>query len=527
MAHTRSASGAPPPGRDSNGRAKPACGVCLSRRLPAFSLGLYALGAVLAGCSTPIPPAPPDLKAVGPSFTQSGPHGSDVLEGATWRGFGDTVLESLIAQARAANLDVRIAQQRLRQTRAGSTAAVSRLLPTVAATGSASDQLTGLPDTRALRLAIDLSWELDVFGAARAAADAAELDALAADAGVATAQWLATTEVARQYIVWQGARIRLQQLQALLQAQQDTERLTRSRESNGLASRFDVIRAAGEVQSLAAQLPPLRALVTVTETQISVLLGQGSTAQPILNAQSAPTLPQVPLLKPGQPIELLQRRPDLRVAQQQLLAEAARLRESQADQWPRFFLAAVLGQQDLRLNGLDFSPARYSNVALAFTAPLFNAGRLRAAVERQSARERAATLQYERAVLVALQDVENSIVALAQERARSAALAAAVDNRREGLRHAQSLHREGQIDLLQLLDAQRGLLAAELAATESHTQRALGAVQLVKALGGGWYVDSAVAGATQPDTPPLAPPLSSSLPPTLAQSKAPSLSLNP
>lgn len=458
--------------------------------------------ATLAGCAKPTPPAPPAFPAASASFRQAQPLGSEALDAATWQGFGDPTLEALIAQACKANLDVRIAQQRVRQARAGSTAAASRLLPAVALTASVSDQRTGLPDevkrgspdTRAVRGAIDLGWELDVFGAARAAADAAELDALAADAGVVTAQWLASTEVARQYLVWQGARLRLQQLQALLQAQQDTERLTRSRQASGLASRFDLSRAAGEVQSLAAQLPPLQTLVAVTEAQILVLLGLSpGTELPALSRQSTPTLPQVPLLAPGQPIALLQRRPDLRVAQQQLLAEAARLRESQADQWPRFFLAAVLGQQDLRLNGLDLSPARYSNIALAFTAPLFNAGRLRAAVERQSARERAATLQYERAVLGALQDVENSLVALAQERERSALLAAAVDSRREGLRHAQSLHREGQIDLLQLLDAQRGLIAAELAATDSHTQRALGAVQLVKALGGGWYAAPAEA----------------------------------
>ena len=487
-----------------------ACGVRSNRWRYGLVLGLPALAAALtitlAGCGTPAPGAPPDLQAIGPSFTQSRTDGTEVLDAATWRGFGDPALEALIAQARAANLDVRIAQQRVRQARAGSTAAASRLWPTVAATGSASDQRTGLPaevkrgspDTRAFRGAIDLGWELDLFGAARAAADAAELDALAADAGVATAQWLATTEVARQYIVWQGGRLRLLQLQALLQAQQDTERLTRSRQASGLASRFDVARAAGETQSLAAQLPPLRTFVATTEAQINVLLGLSPSAVlPQLNIQGAPALPDVPLLTPGQPIELMQRRPDLRVAQQQLLAEAARLRESQADQWPRFFLAAVLGQQDLRLNGLDLSPVRYSHIALAFTAPLFNAGRLRAAVERQSARERVATLQVERAVLGALQDVENSLVALAQERDRSTALSAAVDSRREGLRHAQSLHREGQIDLLQLLDAQRGLIAAELAATDSHTQRALGAVQLVKALGGGWFSAPAVAASAK------------------------------
>lgn len=454
------------------------------------------LVSALAGCATSTPSTPPDPGLAGGRYLQSVADGVPSVDAATWQGFGDPALEALIAQARTANFDIRIAQQRVRQARAGSMAAASRLMPTISATASLSDQRSGLPsdfkraapDVRALRGALDLGWELDVFGAARAAADAAELDALAADAGVEVARWLATTEVARQYLVWQGARLRVQQLQALLQMQQDTERLIRSRESAGLSSRFDVTRAAADVQSLSAQLPPLQTLVAVTEAQIKVLLGLSPQAEvPVLARQVTPALPQVPVLNPGQPIELLQRRPDLRVAERQLLAEAARLRESHADQLPRFVLGAVLGQQDLRINGLNLSPVRYSNVALAFTAPLFNAGRLRAAVERQSARERTALLQYERAVLGALQDVENSLVALDQERERGDRLAAAVESRREGLRHAQSLHREGQIDRLQLLEVQRGLMAAELAATDSHTQRALGAVQLVKALGGGWY----------------------------------------
>ena len=490
------------------------------RSSSAAALAVLLLAA-LGGCATPKAPAPPDLTAIRDSFRQAPARGLDTLDAATWRGFDDPVLDELITRASTANLDVRIAQQRVREARAGADEAASRLWPTISATGSLSDQRTGLPvevkrampDTRALRGAANIDWELDVFGGARAAADAATLDALAADAGVQTAQWLACTEVARQYMVWQGARLRLQQLQALLQAQQDTERLTRSREVEGLASRFDVSRASGEVESLRAQLPPLRTLVAVTEAQISVLLGMSpSAALPQLSPQTVAKLPQVPLLHAGQPISLLQRRPDLRLAQQRLLAEAARLRESQADLWPKFFLAAVLGQQDLSLNGLNLSPSRYSNVALAFTAPLFNAGRLRAAVERQSALQRAATLQYERAVLGALQDVENSLLALAQERERSKALAAAVDSRQEGLRLAQSLYREGQIDLLQLLDAQRALIAAELTATDSQTQRALDAVQLVTALGGGWRTA---------ESPAAPPPLASSADSTARRSLQP------
>jgi len=282
-----------------------------------------------------------------------------------------------------------------------------------------------------------------------------------------------------------------------VQALKETERLTRSREAAGLASRFDVSRAEAETQTLAAQLPPLQTLIEVTLAQIKILVGVGPGVElKALNTQADAALPQVPSLSPGQPVELLQRRPDLRVAERQLMAESARLKESQADQWPRIVLGTALGQQDLRVNGLNLSPVRYSNVALAFTAPVFNAGRLRAAVERQSARERAAVLQYERAVLGALQDVENSLVALDQERARSTQLIAVVDSRRAGLGHARSLFREGQIDRLQLLEAERGLIAAELAAIDSHTQRALGAVQLVKALGGGWYATPAVASST-------------------------------
>jgi len=459
-------------------------------------LAFTLLAALLAGCGTPPAGQLPDPALLGERFSQSATMTAESLDAATWRGFGDAALEALIAQARSANLDVRIAQQRVRQARAGSIAAASRLLPTVSITGSVSDQRTGLPsdfkrtspDLQANRAGLDLGWELDIFGAAGAAADAAELDSLAADAGVAVAQWLATTEVARQYLTWLGARLRLQHLQALLDTQKETQRLSRSREAAGLASRFDVIHAEVETQTLAAQIPPLQTLIEVTQAQIKVLVGVGPSVELIaLSPQVSPSLPQVPTLSPGQPIELLQRRPDLQLAERQFLAESARLRESQAEQWPRFVLGAALGQQDLRVNGLNLSPVRYSNVALAFTAPLFNASRLRAAVERQSARERMAALQYERAALGALQDVENSLVALNQERARSQMLDAALESRREGLRHAQSLHREGQIDRLQLLEVQRGMLTAELAATDSHTQRALGAVQLVKALGGGWY----------------------------------------
>jgi len=458
---------------------------------------------MLSACAT-TESAQPDVSATQDAGFRQVSEQPPEIEGTWWRHFNDKALEALVQRAQSANHDVRIASQRVLQARAGQTAAASRLLPTVSVSASASDERTGLPeqvkqgkpDTRAYRGSLDLGWELDVFGAARASADAAELDALSAQEAVGVARWLVSSEVTRHYIVWQSARLRLARLEALLQAQRDTERLTRSRAGAGQSSQFDVTRATGEVQSLQAQLPPLKTLIEVTETQLAVLVGANPNRPlPELNRAVPPVLPSPPRMAAGQPAELLLRRPDLRLAQKQFMAETARLREAEADRWPKFFLAAAFGREDLKLNALDLSPVRYSTAALAFTMPLFNAGRLRAAVERQSAKERMATLQYEKAVLGAVKDVDDSLVALAQERDRSAALEAATQERRKGLRHAESLYREGQIDLLQLLDAQRAVLAAELSAIDGQTQLALNTVQLASALGGGWQ-DTATTAAT-------------------------------
>lgn len=469
------------------------------------------LGA-LGGCAATAPATPDVRSAQGSAFRHAAEQRNAAFDEAVWwANLGDPTLSALIAQAQSNNLDVRIALERVREARAGSAQAASRWLPSLAFTASASDERSGLPaavkqgspDTRAYRAALDLGWEIDVFGAARAAAQAADLDAQTAALGVDAALWLLHTELARQYLLWQGTRLRLETLERLLQAQRDTERLVRSRAALGQASRFDVSRAAGEVLALQAQLPPLRGLVSVIEHQIALLLGQSpGTPVQALNAHGPASLPTPAPMPVGLPLDLLQRRPDLRVAERRFLAEAARLREADADLWPKFFLAAVLGRQDLRLNGSDLSPVRFSQSALAFSLPLFNAGRLRAAVQRQDARQRVATLEYERAVLGALKDVEDSLVTLAQERQRGAALKGTVDEQRRALRHADALVREGQIDLLQRLDVQRALLAAELAETDSRLQTAVGSLQLFKALGGGWTAPGiAVVNSQKVSTP--------------------------
>ncbi|MDR7298237.1 NodT family efflux transporter outer membrane factor (OMF) lipoprotein [Pelomonas aquatica] len=436
------------------------------------------------------------------AFAQShAAQAEDAAAGAAWWAtWGDATLTALVDEALGANQDIAIALQRVAQARAGADAQASRLWPSLGVQAAASRSSSGLPapvkqgmpDTRALRAGLDVTWEIDLAGGVRAARDAAQADATAAAAGVQGARLLVASEVARQYFVLRSADERLRIVQALAKAQRDTASRVASRLREGQASAFDHDRARAEADALDAQVPALRVLVGTTQTQLAVLLGRSPSAR-VVDVDSSFAWPAVRAIAAGQPSELLRRRPDLVAAEARVGAEALRTAEARAQWWPKLFLSALVGRQDLRLNALDLAPVHFSNVALALAMPIFNAGRTEAGVRVQSARADEALLVWQKAVLRAVQEVEDSLLVRAQEAERHAALALTVEHRRRSLQRAESLQREGQIDLLALLDVQRSVLASQLALSESRLQQALADVQLYKALGGGFSM-------TRPDT---------------------------
>ncbi|TXH50627.1 MAG: TolC family protein, partial [Burkholderiaceae bacterium] len=298
------------------------------------------------------------------------------------------------------------------------------------------------------------------------------------------ARLLVASEVGRQYFVLRGAQEQLRIVESLASAQRQTADRVASRVREGQASAFDLDRARAEADGLEAQIPPLRTLLGTTQTKLAVLLGRNPSAA-VVGVEGAFTWPATRGIVPGQPGELLKRRPDLIAAEARVAAEGLRSAEARAQWWPKLFLNALVGRQDLRLNALDLAPVRFSNVALAFAAPVFNAGRIEAGVQAQSARADEALLAWQKSVLVAVQEVEDSLLVRQEQNARSAALVQTVEHRRRSLQRAESLQREGQIDLLVLLDVQRSVLASELALSDSRLQQALADVQLYKALGGG------------------------------------------
>jgi outer membrane protein, multidrug efflux system len=182
----------------------------------------------------------------------------------------------------------------------------------------------------------------------------------------------------------------------------------------------------------------------------------------------------------------------------QLDAANARRKQAAAEWFPRLFLDASFGRQNVELNSIGLGSARYTNVAGLLAMPLFNAGRTQALNEAAGSGQREAVLRAEDGMVRALEDVENALVALASERQRSQSLQSAAASAQAALGRAQSLYDRGQIDLLPLLDAQRARMAVRLGANDSSTRLLLDSVQLYKALGGGWQV-------FEPDSRPAAP----------------------
>jgi NodT family efflux transporter outer membrane factor (OMF) lipoprotein len=457
---------------------------------------IAALGAT--GCATPRAPQPraPTLSAqfINAAGDDAAARANAMDDAQWWRGFSDPALSALIDRGLQANHDLRSSLTRVQAARAGVDIQGSRLSPAVDAQAGSSRSTTSLPsatkksgqpDVRILQGGLAASWEIDLAGGKRAAAGAARADAVAAEALAAGARLLVAGDIAQQYFTLRSAQARLRIAHELAQAQRATAAAVARRAAEGHASAFDLQRAQAEAESVQAQVPPLQTLLAVTRSRLAVLVGEDPSASQDI-ADSGYSWPAPRDIATGQPADLLRRRPDLIAAEARLDAESLRSAEARAQTWPKLFLSALVGREKLRINAVDLATARFAHVAAAFAMPLFDAGRVKAGIELQGARETEALLAWQKAVLVAVEDVENSLALRNDTAQRVARLEAAATASRQSLRHAQSLYREGQADLLMLLDVQRLLLASELTLAEAAMQRAHADVQLFKALGGGW-----------------------------------------
>ena len=459
------------------------------------------LAFAVVGCATPVLQPSVDV----PGRFAAASASVETPETAWWDSYGDPVLSGLVRTAARENRDVKVALERVRAARAGETVSRSWLYPSVGIEGAGFHHRTGYDsstkqmvseaaDSKGWQAGLQVSWEIDLAGRLRSGAAAAAADTRAAESTAKGVRLLVVSDVATNYFTLVGALRQLDTVRAISAAQDETLRLVTARQRAGLATPFDVERAQTEASKARAAIPPLETAAAVSRHRIAVLIGdQAFNASSIAPSRADIT---VPAARAGQPADLLRRRPDLLAAQAQLDAANARRQQAMAEWFPRLFLGALFGGEGLNVNGIGLGAARFTNVAALLAMPLFNAGRTQAINDIAESGQKESVLRYEDAIVRALEDVENSLVALDDERQRAQLLQSASASAESALGRAQSLYDRGQIDLLPLLDAQRVRLSVRVGANDANTQMLLDSVQLYKALGGGWEVFEPTADAT-------------------------------
>jgi outer membrane protein, multidrug efflux system len=444
--------------------------------------------------------------AVGPNYrapatspavlknAQSPAYVAQTPEAAWWQEFDDPELDALMRRALTANLDLRSAYDRVRAARAVFVERKLDYAPHVQLDGTYSrldEQQPGFGTNRyniqSDSLGFDAAWEIDLFGRVRRSVEAARADLGAEAANYRDAQVTVAAEVARNYFELRGAQKRLEVARQNLESEQQTLELTQLLDQAGRGSELDAQRSRARLKATEATIPPLEAAEKQADYRLAVLLGErpGALDQELGPAPVATYAKALPI---GDPTELLRRRPDVRAAERELAAATARVGVATADLFPRVnvtgFVGFLSGDVGRLFNTTPSADARAWSITPSMSWAAFDLGSVRARLRASQAQSDAAAANYEKVVLTALEDTENSLVAYStgQEQLKSLTEQAGASRRAAEL--AATQYREGVADFLVLLDAQRTQLEAEDSVAQAETSVNVAVVAIYKALGG-------------------------------------------
>ena len=354
--------------------------------------------------------------------------------------------------------------------------------------GGSSGAVTVAPERNLFQAGFDMAWELDVFGGTRRAVEAADADLAARQEEYRGVLVTLTGDVARSYIDLRSFQQRVDIAAENIRAQEDNLRLTQARFDAGLTSELDVAQARAQLAATQSQIPALQIGLYVAIYQLGVLLGQSPAALLDELVRTEPLPPAPPDVPVGLPAELVRRRPDVRRAERELAAATARVGEATADLYPKFSLTGSFGWQSTNTGTLAQNDSRAWSIAPGVRWPIFDAGRIRSSIAVRDAQAEAALAAYKRAVLTALQEVENAMVSYSREADRRKSLAESVAANRRAVELASQLYSNGLTDFLSVLESQRALYLSQDELAQSDRNVVADLIALFKALGGGWQV---------------------------------------
>lgn len=438
----------------------------------------------------------PTLKVNDRANTQSG--GQTITE--WWKRFNDPILEQLIAKVAENNLDIKIAQERIIESRALRGAARARLIPSIGAAGSVVRQRQSLnnpnfPQAPQLNIpqyqtiydiGFDASWEIDLFGGNRRRREAASARLESAEAIRRNVIMSVIAETARNYVELRGVQKRIALLSRSAELRRQTADLVKASYESGLSREIDVTDAEARLADTQAQIPNREAEVRAASHRLAVLTGRRPGALYSLLEETKPLPAPAELVPAGLKSDLLRRRPDIQIAERNLAAATADVGVAVAELYPSFNLTGGVGFVSGASGSLLDNAAQTFLFSPFINFPIFEGGRLRAQIEAAEARNSIAAVEYEQTVLNALDETESALIRYSKERETRAKLKKAVNASARSTELANSLYDQGLTGFIDVLDAERALTETKDALVQSETRVLINLITLYKALGGGW-----------------------------------------
>jgi outer membrane protein, multidrug efflux system len=435
---------------------------------------------------------------VPPSFRFEYQDAADVANTAWWEQFQDPVLNELIATALAENRDVKVASARVDEFMGLLVSTRSALFPQASASfGAARDRVSkgaaiavpaGVgPVFNQFRADVSGAWDIDLFGQVRRETEAARANLRASEESRRATILTLVASVASSYIALRSLDRQLEIAQNTTDSRAESVQVFELRFKGGQTSQMELAQSQSEYQATAATIPQLEAQIAQQEDALSVLLGHNP--GPILRGRALAAL-GTPAVPAGLPSDLLERRPDLQQAEQNLIAQNALIGAARALYFPSISLTGLLGSVSSQFSNLFTGPSKVWLFAGSVTVPVFTGGNITGQVHQAEARQQEALFTYEKAIQVAFQQVGDALIALQKSREQLDIQGKQVDALRTYLRLARMRYEGGYTSYIEVLDAERSLFNAELQYTQTRSTTLTSLVSLYLAMGGGWVVQA-------------------------------------
>jgi len=415
-----------------------------------------------------------------------------------WRSLNDSKLSSLEERAVKGNLDLKIAQARILEARALRGISKADFFPNINASASAtnyrnSENSSSFQEHKLYSAGFDAGWEVDVFGGIRRSVEAAQANLEATQMDLYDVLVSLLAEVALNYVEVRTFQTALTVTESNIKSQEETYELNRSRYQAGIINELAVQQSLYSLEQARSLIPALQTGLEAAKNRLAVLLGEkpGAVHHELAERKPIPVPPVTVAV--GVPADAMRRRPDIRRAERDLAAQTARVGVATADLYPKFHLIGSIGLESVSTGNLLTPDSRAWSITPGVSWNIFRGGAIRQNIKVQSARQEQALIQYESAVLNAQEEVENVLVAYAEQQRRRESLAAATSAAQKAVQLAQDQYKVGLVDFSNVLDAQRSLLSFQDQLAQSNGAVTSNLIRLYKALGGGWTCTEAGA----------------------------------